>query len=238
MTKNSIDQQEIQNFAKDSMHWWDEDGAFKPLHKLNPTRIKYIRDTIQLHFGRKDLKCLDIIDIGCGGGIVCEPLSRLGANMQGVDADAQAIQVALNHAHENDLNISYRNCAAEDIKEQYDVVLALEIIEHVTDPCSFVQSCANLCKPNGLIIFSTLNRNFKSLALGVGAAEYVLKWVPKGTHSWKKFIKPSELASFCRSAQLVTIDICGLTYSPLRDKFSLNKEDIDVNYFMSVRKEG
>lgn len=237
---NSVDQTEIQQFSKDSSTWWDEKGAFAPLHRLNPVRLTYIKDQICTHYNRDiqgldALKGLDILDIGCGGGLVCEPLARLGGNVSGADADAQAIDVAKAHAAENGLEITYENKPAEDIQKKFDVVLALEIIEHVTDPAEFVKSVSGLVKPGGIVIFSTLNRNPKSFLLGIVAAEYILRWVPKGTHAWKKFIKPSELSRFSRQSGLKPHNITGLIYNPARDVFSLSKTDIDVNYFLTSK---
>ena len=238
---NSVDQKEIQQFSKDSDQWWDEKGPFAPLHRLNPVRLSYIKAQICEHFGR-DLKALDayngldILDVGCGGGLVCEPLARLGANATGADADAQAIEVAKAHAKENGLSIAYENKPAEALDKKFDVVLALEIIEHVSDPVEFVASISNLVKPGGLVIFSTLNRNPKSFLLGIVAAEYVLRWVPTGTHSWKKFIKPSELSRYARAASIKPHNITGLIYNPVSDVFSLSKTDIDVNYLLSAKK--
>ncbi len=238
---NNVNLQEIEHFQKDSAHWWDEDGPFKPLHKLNPVRISYIKQQICSHFGRntKDLnalKGLSVLDVGCGGGLVCEPLARLGGDMTGLDADTQAIGVAKDHAKSAGLDIDYRAETAEKLlneKARFDVVLALEIIEHVTDAQSFVKTICALVKPGGLVIFSTLNRTPKSYALGIIAAEYILGWVPKGTHDWNKFIKPSELTAMIRQAGAQPLDLCGLTYSPFRDEFKLNKRDPDVNYFLS-----
>ena len=239
---DSVDEQEIQQFSKDSSHWWDENGPFAPLHRLNPVRLSYIKGQICAHYGRDfdaldALKGLDILDVGCGGGLVCEPLVRLGANATGADADAQAIDVAKAHAKESGLKIKYENKPAEQIKKQFDVVLALEIIEHVTAPADFVESIAGLVKPGGLVIFSTLNRNPKSFLLGVIAAEYILRWVPKGTHSWNKFIKPSELSRFARAAGLKAHDVTGLMFNPLKDEFALSDTDIDVNYLLSAKKD-
>jgi len=177
------------------------------------------------------------IHVGCGGGLVCEPLARLGANATGADADAQAIEVAKKHAKESGLKIKYENKPAEQIKKQFDVVLALEIIEHVSCPEDFVESVCALVKPGGLVIFSTLNRNPKSFLLGIIAAEYILKWVPKGTHSWKKFIKPSELSRYIRNAYLRPHDIKGLVFNPLKDEFSLSGNDLDVNYLLTAKKD-
>lgn len=238
----SINPKEIEHFAKDSAHWWDEGGPFAPLHRMNPVRLRYIRDRIARHHGLPEdgmtpFKGLNILDIGCGGGLVCEPLARLGATVTGIDADANAVEVALAHAAQNSLTIDYRNSAVEDMKgETFDVVLALEIVEHVNDVDSFVQNCVNLCKPQGIIIFSTLNRTAKSFALGIVAAEYILRWVPQGTHQWKKFIKPAELARAVRKAGARETNIKGLIYNPLEGDFKLSDYDIDVNYFMTVKK--
>lgn len=236
---NSVDPKEIQQFSKDSGQWWDEKGAFAPLHRLNPVRLSYIKAQICEHYGRDvnaldALKGLDILDVGCGGGLVCEPLARLGGNATGADADSQAIDVAIAHAAESGLKIKYENKPAEDIKKKFDVVLALEIIEHVSSPAEFVASISKLVKPGGLVIFSTLNRNPKSFLLGIVAAEYILRWVPKGTHSWKKFIKPSELSRFARAAGLKPHNITGLVFNPARDEFLLSENDIDVNYLLTA----
>jgi len=238
---NSVDQKEIQQFSKDSAHWWDENGPFAPLHRLNPVRLSYIKSQICEHFDRDmnaldSFKGLDILDVGCGGGLVCESLARLGANTTGADADAQAIAVAKAHALDNGLTITYENKPAEDLKKKFDVVLALEIIEHVNDPADFVESVSTLAKPGGLVIFSTLNRNPKSFLLGIVAAEYLLRWVPAGTHTWKKFIKPSELSRFSRAADLKPHNITGLIFNPVKNEFSLSKNDIDVNYLLTAKK--
>lgn len=237
---SSVDRQEIENFSKDAARWWDEDGPFKPLHRLNSVRISYIKQQICTHFerdekGLKALEKLSILDVGCGGGLVCEPLARLGANVTGADADPVAIEVAQEHAANQSLKIDYQNKPAEEIKKQFDVVLALEIIEHVQDPQAFVESVSKLVKPGGLVIFSTLNRNPKSFLLGIVAAEYILRWVPRGTHSWNKFIRPSELSKMGRATGLSAHDITGLIYQPLCDEFQLSKSDLDVNYLMSFK---
>ncbi|MEM9468696.1 MAG: bifunctional 2-polyprenyl-6-hydroxyphenol methylase/3-demethylubiquinol 3-O-methyltransferase UbiG [Pseudomonadota bacterium] len=241
---NTVDAQEIQNFSKDSAHWWDIDGPFKPLHRLNPVRLGYIKQQTCDHFDR-DLKALNsydglkILDIGCGGGLVCEPMARLGAQVTGIDADENAIAVAQEHAKQAGLTIDYRAKASDELvknKEQYDMVLALEIIEHVSSPTAFVRDVAALCKPGGLTIFSTLNRTPKSYALGIVAAEYLLRWVPRGTHNWKKFIKPAELSRLARYEALKPKDICGLVFNPLKNEFELKPHDTRVNYFISIEK--
>ncbi len=239
--QTSVKQQEIAHFTKDAPRWWDESGPFAPLHKLNPVRLGYIKSQICMHFNCDPnsftpLKGMNILDIGCGGGLVCEPVARLGGNITGIDADAAAIDVARDHAADSGLKIDYQVKAAEEIKKTYDVVLALEIVEHVTNVEDFVTSCAKLLKPGGLIIFSTLNRTPKSFALGIMAAEYILRWVPRGTHSWQKFVKPSELAKAARAAGIQPKDITGMVYNPLQGEFVLSNKDVDVNYFMSASK--
>lgn len=237
---DTVSKLEIQQFSKDAAHWWDEQGPFKPLHKLNPTRIAYIKEKICEHFGLaneglKPLKGLSVLDIGCGGGLMCEPMARLGANITGADADPIAIDVAKEHANSQGLGITYENKAVENLSEKFDVVLALEIIEHVNEPAEFVKACAARLKPGGLIIFSTLNRTPKSYALGIVAAEYILRWVPQGTHSWKKFIKPAELARMIRNAKLETEEIKGLMFNPLSGDFQMSDTDLDVNYFLCAK---
>ncbi len=239
MSNKSIKQKEIEKFSKDAPQWWDEHGPFAPLHRLNPARLQYIRAQIDGHYGLdvkslKPFKELKILDIGCGGGLTSEPLARLGADVTGIDADPVAIELARKHAGQSGLKIEYLNIAAEDLKIKYDAVLALEIIEHVQDPGSFVKNCAKLVKPGGIIIFSTLNRTAKSFALGIVAAEYVLQWVPRGTHEWKKFIRTSELSKFARGAGLRPQNISGLVYSPLENDFRISETDMSVNYFLTA----
>ncbi len=239
---HTVDKKEIENFSKDSSKWWDENGPFRPLHRLNPIRLSYIKDQICGHFGRdvmsfKPYSGLSILDVGCGGGLVCEPMARLGGNVTGIDADQNAIDVASVHAAQSGLTIEYKCASTDDLvfeKKRYDVVLALEIIEHVTNPQKFVDDCMALCKPNGLIIFSTINRTPKSFALAKIAAEYILGWVPRGTHNWNKFIKPSELAKMARNTGGKISNIEGMVYNPVLNEFKLKPHDVDVNYFLSV----
>lgn len=237
-----VDPKEIENFAKDSSRWWDEDGPFAPLHRLNPVRLSYLRGRIDGHYGLdakslKPFKALSILDAGCGGGLICEPMARLGADVTGVDADANAIAVAHDHAAQGGLAVAYHAATTFDLvkeKARFDVVLALEIVEHVPDVNAFVQSCVDLCKPGGLIVFSTLNRTPKSFALGIVAAEYILRWVPRGTHRWKKFMRPSELARALARAGARVTDMTGMVYDPRTRGFTLSSNDLDVNYFVTA----
>lgn len=239
---SNLSQSEIDHFAKDSDYWWDENGPFRPLHRLNPQRLKYIRNQIEAYWPKQTLKKRSVIDIGCGGGLVCEPLARLGMDVTGLDADENAIRVATEHAAENSLKIYYRVGTSDKLqpgrgrKKRYDVVLALEIIEHVPDPAAFVQSCLDLCKPDGLVIFSTLNRTFKSYALGIVAAEKILRWVPEGTHDWRAFIKPSELTRMLMASGGSVQHVCGLIFDPLANEFRLSERDVAVNYFLTASK--
>lgn len=242
MQNNStIDENEINHFAKDSQQWWDENGPFKPLHRLNPVRMKYIKQQICDHFSRdfnnlKALENIEVLDIGCGGGLVSESLSKMGANVTGIDADQNAISVAKDHAKKSELKIDYKCDDITNLDKKFDVICALEIIEHVKDAPSFVKLCASKLKPDGLLIMSTLNRTPKSYALGIVAAEYILGWVPRGTHSWKKFAKPSEMAQYARSQNLKTHNVTGLIFNPLKNKFELSETDLDVNYLITFKQ--
>lgn len=242
MTPTTVDPDEIERFAAMAQDWWDPDGPMKPLHRLTPARMRYLADRLARHSGRgagaASLTGLSVLDIGCGGGLVSEPLARLGADVIGVDAAAKNIEAARMHAAEAGLKIDYRHGTAEALAEageSFDAVLALEIIEHVADPPLFVRSLASLVKPGGLVVFSTLNRTAKSFALAIVGAEYVLGWVPRGTHAHDKFVKPSELARWCREAGLEVTDLTGLVYSPLAG-WTLDAKDLDVNYFACAER--
>lgn len=242
MASTTVDEGEIERFSALAETWWDPEGPMKPLHRLTPARMRYLSERLARHFGRESgagaLEGLSLLDIGCGGGLVSEPLARLGADVTGVDAAAKNIEAAKLHAAEGGLKIDYRNGTAEALAEKgerFDAVLALEVIEHVADPPLFVRSIAEMVKPGGLVIFSTLNRTAKSYALAIVGAEYVLGWLPRGTHDHRKFVKPSELARFCREAGLEVTDLTGMVFSPLSG-WSLNAKDLDVNYFACAER--
>lgn len=241
-TASTVVEKEILQFDSLGQKWWDEDGPMKPLHRLNPVRMDYLKRQICTHTGRetarlRSLQGLKIADVGCGGGLVTEPLTRMGASVVGIDAGAENIKVARQHAKAQGLNIDYRATTAEKVaasKEKFDVVTALEIIEHVDDVDLFVQSCCQMVAKDGMIVLSTLNRTAKSYLLGIVAAEYVLRWVPAGTHDWKKFLKPSEIALRLEKNGFTVTDVCGLVYDPISRAFSLSKKDLDVNYFITA----
>ena len=239
----TVNAAEIAQFDRLGQDWWDENGPMRPLHRLNPVRMTYIRDRICDHFDRqpqaKALAGLRIADIGCGGGLVTEPLCRLGASVTGIDAGIENIKIAKAHAAAQGLDIDYRADSVENIAAKgakFDVVTALEIIEHVDDVPLFIRSCCEIVAPNGLLIFSTLNRTAKSYALGIIAAEYLLRWVPRGTHDWKKFLKPSEISRHLQESDFKVADVTGLVYRPLSRDFALSKTDLDVNYFLTTTR--
>jgi len=239
---SSIDRAEIAHFSSLASDWWNAKGVMQPLHKLNPARLEYIRDAVCAHFNRKTggrdaLKGLSILDIGCGAGLLCEPLARLGGDMTGLDASAEGIEAARAHAALSGLKIHYICGSAEKLAQRgakFDVITVLEILEHVADRDMLLDAAARLLKPNGIMILSTLNRTPKSFLLGIVAAEYLLKWVPRGTHDWRKFIRPSELAAQLDKAGLQTGDITGVVYDPLNDTFVLRRGEVGVNYLMTA----
>lgn len=235
---NSVDPAEVAKFEAMAAEWWDPNGKFKPLHMLNPCRLDYLTSQIAAEFGR-DLKSanpfegLRILDIGCGGGLLSEPMARLGATVVGADAAGGNIPVAQLHAEQSGLAIDYRHCAAEDLAasgEQFDVVMAMEIIEHVANPQGFVRICAQLLKPGGLMLCSTLNRNPKSYIMAIIGAEWVMRWLPKGTHEWAKFITPDELYDLIKAADLSPVDRKGMVFNPVSWGWSLSDRDLSVNY--------
>ncbi|MDE1149271.1 MAG: bifunctional 2-polyprenyl-6-hydroxyphenol methylase/3-demethylubiquinol 3-O-methyltransferase UbiG [Azospirillaceae bacterium] len=239
-TATTVDPGEIQRFSAIAAEWWDEAGKFRPLHKLNPVRLEYIRDRVCAHFGRDPLapyplKGLRLVDIGCGGGLLSEPLARMGATVVGIDAAERNVKTAATHAAETGTQVDYRHTTAEDLVaagERFDAVLSLEVVEHVADVPLFLQSLAALMKPEGLVVMATLNRTPKSYLMAIVGAEYVLRWLPRGTHDWHKFLKPSELTAGLRATGLTVQEVMGLTYSPLSDRFRLDPRDLDVNYLL------
>ena len=236
---SSINPDEVAKFAAMAASWWDPTGPFKPLHKFNPVRLGYLREKIGAHFGLPEesptaLKGLRLLDIGCGGGLLAEPMARLGAKVMGIDATSKNISVASLHAEQSGLDIDYRNTTAEALVaagETFDVVLTMEVVEHVADPGPFIADCARLVAPGGVCFAATLNRTAKSFAMAIVGAEYVLGWLPRGTHSWSKFVKPSELARWFRDAGLDLGEVTGVGYNPLADSFALSR-DVGVNYMM------
>ncbi|MPL60842.1 Ubiquinone biosynthesis O-methyltransferase [bioreactor metagenome] len=234
----TIDPAEVAKFEAMAAEWWDPNGKFKPLHMLNPCRLDYLVTQIAAQFGR-DLKAprpfdgLRLLDIGCGGGLLSEPMARLGATVIGADAAGGNIPVARLHAEQSGLTIDYRHCAAEDLAaagERFDVVLAMEIIEHVADPQGFVNTCAELLAPGGLMFCSTMNRNPKSYMMAIIGAERVMRWLPVGTHDWSKFVTPDELYALIRGAGLDPVDRKGMVFNPLSWRWSLSDRDLSVNY--------
>ena len=228
----NVDQSEIDKFSALAHRWWDPESEFKPLHAINPLRLSWIKSFVDLN-GKK------VLDVGCGGGILAESIAQSGADTCGIDLSQKALKVAELHALEVGATLTYRSIAVETLAEeqpaQYDVVTCMEMLEHVPDPASVVRACAKLCKPGGTLFFSTLNRSPKSYLFAIIGAEYLLRLLPKGTHEYAKFIKPSELVGFTRQAALEMIGMKGLSYNPLSQVYSLS-DDVDVNYMIAVHK--
>jgi 2-polyprenyl-6-hydroxyphenyl methylase/3-demethylubiquinone-9 3-methyltransferase len=239
----TVDTDEVEKFSALAEEWWDPRGKMAPLHKFNPLRLAYIRDTLCKHFGRDpkqvpSLGGLRLLDIGCGAGLLCEPLTRLGGALVGVDPSAKNIAAARLHAQESGLAIDYRVGTAEalaDAGERFDVVLAMEVVEHVADVNLFVRRCAEMVRPGGVMILATLNRTLKSFALAIVGAEYILRWLPRGTHQWDRFVTPNELEIAVELGGLRVIDTRGLMYNPLTDSWQLSR-DTDVNYMMTAER--
>jgi 2-polyprenyl-6-hydroxyphenyl methylase/3-demethylubiquinone-9 3-methyltransferase len=240
---STVDEREVARFAALAADWWNPGGSMGMLHKLNPTRLAYIRDAACRHFDReaKARKCLDglrILDIGCGAGILCEPLRRLGAAVLGADPAEANIAAARLHAEAGGLAVDYRATTAEALAEtgeRFDVVLAMEVVEHVADLAVFVRCCAGMVAPGGLMVTATLNRTLKSFALAIVGAEYVLRWLPRGTHRWEKFVTPNELAAVLERSGLAVIDQRGVVYNILLDGWHL-ADDMDVNYMLLAQR--
>ena len=238
----TINKEEIQKFSKLADEWWDMNGKFKPLHMFNPIRIEYITENIKNHFKIKKEKAnflsgLNILDIGCGGGLISEPMARLGANVTGIDASEKNINVAKLHSKKSGLQINYLNGSPENLVDikKFDIILNLEIIEHVDNVNLYIKSCYRLLKKNGLMFTATLNRSFVSYLKAIIGAEYILRWLPIGTHDWGKFIKPEELESFLSQEKFSTLDIKGLKFNPFLNKWK-KSNDLSVNYIISSLK--
>ncbi|WP_396022165.1 bifunctional 2-polyprenyl-6-hydroxyphenol methylase/3-demethylubiquinol 3-O-methyltransferase UbiG [Celeribacter litoreus] len=236
--QTTIDPQEVAKFEAMAAEWWDPTGKFKPLHMMNPVRLDYITSQIAAEFGRdltsdRPFEGLRLLDIGCGGGLLSEPMARLGATVVGADAAERNLPVARLHAEQSGLDIDYRHTTAEDMAaagEQFDVVLNMEVVEHVADPLAYLTACQQLLKPGGLMIASTINRNPKSYAVAIFGAEVVMRWLPRGTHEWNKFITPDELFELISQAGLEPVDRKGFVFNPVLWKWSISARDLSVNY--------
>ncbi|MGI9413178.1 MAG: bifunctional 2-polyprenyl-6-hydroxyphenol methylase/3-demethylubiquinol 3-O-methyltransferase UbiG [Hyphomicrobiales bacterium] len=239
----SVVEEELKKFSDLAAQWWDPEGKFKTLHKFNPVRLGYIREHACAHFGldrdaRTPFTGLRLLDIGCGGGLLCEPMARLGAEVVGADAAEKNVRTAAAHAREHGLDIDYRATTAEDLVrdgELFDIVLNMEVVEHVADVGQFIASCASLVRPGGLMYVATLNRTLKAFALAIVGAEYVLGWLPRGTHQWEKFVTPAELSAALGASGMRVTDRTGVAYNPLADAWR-RTSDTDVNYLMLAAK--
>ncbi|NMA97115.1 MAG: bifunctional 2-polyprenyl-6-hydroxyphenol methylase/3-demethylubiquinol 3-O-methyltransferase UbiG [Phyllobacteriaceae bacterium] len=243
MTATTVNDAEIAKFVAMAEEWWDPKGKFKPLHTFNPVRLAYIRDNIARHFGRdshsiRPFEGLRILDVGCGGGLLCEPLTRLGATVVGVDAAERNIAIAKIHAEQAGLEIDYRATTSEalvEAGESFDVVLNMEVVEHVDDVPLYMKSCADLVGPGGLMFTATLNRTARSMALAIIGAEYILRWLPRGTHDWNKFLTPEEIIALLRRNGLRVIDQTGVAFHPIGDEWKLSN-DMGVNYMVLAER--
>ena len=238
---NSVNKKEIEKFSKIATEWWDPKGKFKPLHKFNPIRIKYIKENIINNFSletkEKPLEKISILDIGCGGGLLSEPMQRLGANVTGIDASVKNIKIAKLHAKKNKLNINYLCSSPEElnIKKKFDVILNMEIVEHVEDVNFFLKSCSKLLKKNGLMFVATINKTLKSYMFAIVGAEYFLRWLPIGTHEWEKFVKPEDLKNIQKNNNLVLDRLDGMRFNIIKDEWSISK-DVSINYIAKFIK--
>jgi 2-polyprenyl-6-hydroxyphenyl methylase/3-demethylubiquinone-9 3-methyltransferase len=236
--QTTVDPSEVAKFEAMAAEWWDPKGKFKPLHLMNPCRLDYITRQIAGEFNRhlstdRPFEGLRLLDIGCGGGLLSEPMARLGATVVGADAAAGNIPVAQVHAEQSGLEIDYRNVTAEALAEageQFDVVLNMEVVEHVADPQAYLTACQQLLKPGGLMVCSTINRNPKSFAMAIVGAEYIMRWLPKGTHEWHKFITPDELVNLIQNAGLDAVDRKGFVFNPVSWQWKISDRDLSVNY--------
>lgn len=241
--KSSIDTAEVERFSRMAAEWWDPAGKFRPLHKFNPVRLSYIRDRVSARFDRditaeKPFEGLRFLDIGCGGGLLCEPMARLGAEVVGADPSETNIEVARLHAAESGLDIDYRAVSAEDLAaagETFDVILNMEVVEHVANVDLFMTKCSDMVRPGGLMFIATINRTLKALGLAIIGAEYVLRWLPKGTHQYEKLVRPEEIEGPIAKADMQIIDRSGVSYNPLADEWRQSR-DMDVNYMLLAEK--
>jgi len=237
--RTTIDQAEIDRFSALAAQWWDPKGKFKPLHKFNPVRLDYIHKQVCAQFARdpqapQPFSGLRFLDIGCGGGLLSEPMARLGAEIVGADASATNIEIARLHAAQSGLAVDYRAVSAEELAaagEKFDVILNMEVVEHVADVDLFLKSCAAMVKPGGLMFVATINRTFKAMALAIIGAEYVLRWLPRGTHQYEKLVRPAEIEEPLAASGMMVLDKTGVFYNPLQDRWDLSR-DMDVNYMI------
>jgi len=237
----SVNKKEIEKFSKMASEWWDPEGKFKPLHKFNPIRIRYIKDNIINNFNIKKkikpLSGISVLDIGCGGGLLSEPMSRLGADVTGIDASDKNINIAKLHSKKNNLKINYINSSPEKLKvtKKFDVILNMEIVEHVEDINFFIKCCSYLLKKNGIMFVATINKTLKSYIFAIVGAEYILRWLPIGTHEWEKFVTPSDLTSILKKNNLYLKKLDGMKYNILKDEWNISK-DLSVNYIAKFIK--
>jgi 2-polyprenyl-6-hydroxyphenyl methylase/3-demethylubiquinone-9 3-methyltransferase len=238
---SSVNKKEVEKFSKMATEWWDPKGKFKPLHKFNPIRIKYIKENIANNFKLKNetksLRGISILDVGCGGGLLSEPMQRLGANVTGIDASIKNIKIAKLHAKKNKLNINYL-CASPEklkIKKKFDVILNMEIVEHVEDVQVFLKSCSKLLKKNGLMFVATINKTLKSYLFAIIGAEYVLRWLPIGTHEWEKFVKPDDLKNILKNNNLILKKLDGMHFNIIKDEWNISG-DTSINYIAKFIK--
>jgi 2-polyprenyl-6-hydroxyphenyl methylase / 3-demethylubiquinone-9 3-methyltransferase len=241
--KSTIDQAEVDRFSAMAAEWWDPTGKFKPLHKFNPVRLQYIRDRACRQFNRdpkahRPLEGLRVLDIGCGGGLLSEPVSRMGANVLGADASEKNIRIAQTHAEQSGAIVDYRAVTAEALAadgEKFDIVLNMEVVEHVSDVPFFIETCALMVKPGGLMFVATINRTFKAAALAIVAAENILRWLPRGTHQYEKLVRPEEIETPLNAAGMLVTDRTGVFFNPLANQWNLSK-DMDVNYMIVAER--